>query len=120
MKFPPQGRLRLADLAIVAGAWALVNEVWFPPALGWVPYALLLPCWAAGLNLSRTYRGEGTLSEVAGKLVLDHLLVTGVWIGLLRCCGIRLDAMEIISFALLALAGLIAARAVLRRGRQAG
>jgi hypothetical protein len=120
MKLPAQWRLRLADLAIVAGAWALVSEVWFPPHLGWIPYALLLLCWAAGLNLSRTYRGDSSLAEVAGKLTLDHLLVTAVWIGILRFCGIHLDVMEIIIFALLALVGLWLARIVLRQGRAGG
>jgi hypothetical protein len=120
MKLPAQWRLRLADLGIVAGAWALVSGVWFPPPLGWVPYALLVLCWALGLNLSRTYRGDGSLSEVAGKLALDHLLVTAVWIGILRFCGIHLDLMEILVFAGLALVGLALARVVLRQGRSGG
>jgi len=120
MNLPAQWRLRLADLAIVAGAWALVSEAWFPPPLGRTPYLLLLLCWAVGFSFSRAYRGNGSLSEVAGKLALDHLLVTAAWVGILHFFGIHLDAMELIAFTLLALAGLGLARVALRQGRHGG
>ncbi len=122
MKALSQWPLRLADVAIVAGSWALVGDGWYKLHFGWVPYALAVVLWAVGLGLSKTYRDGGAagLSTLGGKLALDHVMVAAAWFGILRLCGINLDPMEIASFAVVALAGLALARIVLRQGRKGG
>lgn len=104
-------RVRLQDMLAVAVAMLATSlVVGLPP--GWTWKALTVVAWAAGLALTGSYRPAAglSLSGLAGRLAVDHAIITTAWWFGLGLAGVQPGYRAGGTFAGLAYVALVARR----------
>lgn len=98
-----QQRRLLADLVVVTASWILIDRLGPHLRLGWLPYVFIWIAWGVGLGV---FRPRGKMKERSfGRLVSDHCLIAVAWALTLNFCGVRVDAFDVLCFALIAIPG---------------
>ncbi len=100
-------RFCLSNLIVIAGAWWLVGKAGLGLERGWWPCIAAFVAWGVGLTLAGNYRAES--SAKGSRLIVDHLLISTVWLGGIWACGVRLNFGSAAGFIAVVFAGLWAA-----------
>ncbi len=118
----PQWRQRLFDLAVVLVALLVVTHAGPKLPLSASGYVAAFLIWGAGLALMGHYKlgDPPALLSAAGKLLIDHAILSAVWMGALFLLGPKPALGGVLIFASVNFALLLLARVRFRRGNSSG
>ena len=108
----PHWRQRLIDLAVVLVFLIFVGHVWPKIPLGTGATLSALVIWGTGLAAMGHYKAGAMpgLAGSAGKLLIDHAILSAIWFGALFVIGPKPEVTFILIFGVMSFAGLAIGR----------